>query len=107
MAQTSPTAAASRIAPIAGEQADLPKEQARGPAQPFPLAADIPGRPFIRPHRLAQATRDWAAIDINSLRAGVRHVGIEQRSPLSGFAIALAVFVALYFVWQYAGRPGL
>jgi hypothetical protein len=64
-------------------------------SDPFPLAADVVGRPYLAPHRLAQITRDQDAA-YAGLRAGIRHVDIEQlhrRTPLERAVLWLVLIL--------------
>lgn len=63
-------------------------------AQPFPLAADIPGRPFIHAHRIALNTRDPEMVEaIEARLREVRHIEIAEREP----------FLSRIGNWSYAG----
>lgn len=79
MAQQSPHATAASVTTPSEGLASLDTGASRGERLPFPLAADVPWRPYVSPQRMAQATLDAEMLEaIDRRLAEVRHVEIAD-----------------------------
>jgi hypothetical protein len=103
MTRPSPQATASTSTHSAPQGGSLRQSEAL--PVPFPIG-ETPGRPFIRPHRLAQLVPGGFTDHetIRDLRRRLNrpawHVMLGRALGFAG--IAIAWFCILYFAWQFA-----